>query len=75
MHEPQIDKMTGAALGIHILKFSTHAEARTAAAVEDGKTMSLVGVMGVKSGGEEPMRVVLDGEGKALKAARFLGAL
>ncbi|KAH9834957.1 uncharacterized protein C8Q71DRAFT_710714 [Rhodofomes roseus] len=63
--EPQIDKTTGAALGIVYIKYSTHAEARKCVEKENGK--KLTALNGVAGGGEE-MVIVLDGEGKKLQA-------
>lgn len=63
--EPQIDKATGGALGIVFIRYSTHEEARKCAERENGKKLSTGA--GVVNGNEE-MAVVLDGEGKVLKA-------
>ncbi|KAI0356932.1 hypothetical protein OH77DRAFT_1495189 [Trametes cingulata] len=63
--EPQIDKSSGGALGIVFIRFATHEEAQKCVQNEHGKKLSLA-VPGVGEG--EELRVVLDGEGKLLKA-------
>jgi hypothetical protein len=67
--EPQIDKENGSALGIVLLKYNTHEEAKKCVAKENGKKASVVGVgLALKIGDDEEIRAVLDGEGLKLKA-------
>lgn len=66
--EPQINIANGAALGIVLIRFSTHEEAKKCAEKEHGKK----GATGIGNSltivdGEE-LKVVLDGEGKKLAA-------
>ncbi|KAH9920692.1 uncharacterized protein B0H18DRAFT_1121785 [Fomitopsis serialis] len=63
--EPQVDKTSGAAIGIVHIKYGTHAEARKCVEKEHGK--KLTALNGV-AGGSEEMTVVLDGEGRKLHA-------
>ncbi|KAH9927944.1 uncharacterized protein BXZ73DRAFT_102452 [Epithele typhae] len=63
--EPQIDKSSGGALGIVLIRYSSHEEAKACVAKEHGKKLALT-VPGVSEG--EVLRAVLDGEGKLLKA-------
>ncbi|KAI0827421.1 hypothetical protein BC628DRAFT_1318587 [Trametes gibbosa] len=63
--EPQIDRSSGGALGIVLIKYTTHEEAKQCVHSEHGKKLSLA-VPGVGEG--EELRVVFDGEGKLLKA-------
>ncbi|EKM57176.1 uncharacterized protein PHACADRAFT_142398 [Phanerochaete carnosa HHB-10118-sp] len=66
--EPQINTANGAALGIVLIRFSTHEEAKRCVEKEHGKR----GATGIGNSltiveGEE-LKVVLDGEGKKLAA-------
>ncbi|KAH9854604.1 hypothetical protein C2E23DRAFT_817177 [Lenzites betulinus] len=63
--EPQIDRSSGGALGIVLIKYTSHEEAKQCVQNEHGKKLSLA-VPGVGEG--EELRVVFDGEGKLLKA-------
>jgi hypothetical protein len=66
--EPQINKATGAALGIIFIRFSSHEEAKRCVAKEHGKKGTIgIGNELVIVEGEE-LKVVLDGEGKLLVA-------
>lgn len=67
--EPQIDKENGSALGIVLLKYGTHEEAKKCVTKENGKKTSSIGVgLVAKTGEDDEIRVVLDGEGLKLKA-------
>ena len=66
--EPQIDKSTGAALGIVLVTFSSHAEAKRCAEKEDGKKFPQGMGLSISCVEGEDLRVILDGEGKKLKA-------
>ena len=67
--DPQIDKTTGAALGIAFVRYATHDEAKRCVAKEDGRRWAggVSSAAGVGAGAEG-MRVVFDGEGKVLRA-------
>ncbi|KAI0314929.1 hypothetical protein OF83DRAFT_1134444 [Amylostereum chailletii] len=67
--EPQIDKATGGALGIVFVKYSTHAEAVQCVKIEHGKKLGLGTVLSMSNAkDEQAMKVVLDGEGRILRA-------
>ncbi|THH14837.1 hypothetical protein EW146_g5561 [Bondarzewia mesenterica] len=66
--DPQIDKTTGGALGIVFIKFSTHDEARRCVDRENGKQLGTGTVLSLNGGSGQEMKVMLDGEGKKLKA-------
>lgn len=70
--DPEIDRSTGAALGIVAITFSTHEEAKKCVTNEDGKKFGEAAKglgLGIVAGlnGEQEMRVVLDGEGRKVK--------
>ncbi|TFK75666.1 hypothetical protein BDN72DRAFT_892163 [Pluteus cervinus] len=65
--EPQIDKENGSALGIVLIRYSEHEEAKRCVEKENGRKGGIVGVYPGKSDNEE-FRAVLDGEGIILKA-------
>ena len=65
--EPQIDKLSGASLGIVSIRFATQEEAKKCIESQHGKKLSLA--LSIPGGGEaEELRVVSDREGKLLKA-------
>jgi hypothetical protein len=71
--EPQIDRETGGALGVVLIGFRTHEEAKKCFESEDGKRLgeNLGGGFGIgvgTPGAQEKMRVTMDGQGKVLKA-------
>ena len=77
--EPQIDSTNGAALGIVLIKFSSHEEAKKCVEKENGRKagQGMGGAAGIGIGNtpsqgpgtaEEELRVVFDGEGKKLAA-------
>lgn len=66
--EPQIDKSTGAALGIVLVTFSSHAEAKKCAEKEDGKKFPQGMGLSISCVDGEDLKVILDGEGRKLKA-------
>ncbi|KAI0752705.1 hypothetical protein C8Q80DRAFT_1267213 [Daedaleopsis nitida] len=63
--EPQIDKSNGAALGIVSIRYATQEEAKKCVEFEHGKKLSLA-IPGAGEG--EELRVVMDREGKLVKA-------
>lgn len=68
--EPQIDRENGSALGIILIRFSTHDEAKLCVEKENGKRLGVGGPMGLSVGtveGEE-IRVIFDGEGAKMRA-------
>ncbi|KAI0340456.1 hypothetical protein BDW22DRAFT_1486284 [Trametopsis cervina] len=66
--EPQINKATGAALGIVLVRFSSNEEAKKCREREHGKrgTTGVGNELAIAEG--EELKVVLDGEGKLLAA-------
>ena len=78
--EREIDRTNGAQLGILSIRYSTHEEARKCVAAEDRRffadsakaaglpIMGLNNMTAGKKDDQEEMRVVLDGDGKKLKA-------
>jgi RNA recognition motif-containing protein len=68
--EPQIDKQTGGALGIVLVKFSTHEEAKKCVERENGgKNIGLGTTLGIQSVQGEVLKVVFDDDDKTrLKA-------
>ncbi|CAL1709865.1 unnamed protein product [Somion occarium] len=66
--EHQIDKSTGAALGIVLITFASHAEAKRCAEREDGKKLPQGMGLSISCGEGEGLRVTMDGEGKIMKA-------
>ncbi|KAK7683867.1 hypothetical protein QCA50_013245 [Cerrena zonata] len=66
--EPQIDKSTGAALGIVLVTFSSHTEAKKCAEKENGKKFPQGMGLSISCVEGEDLCVILDGEGKKLKA-------
>ncbi|KAL6309422.1 hypothetical protein BKA93DRAFT_723765 [Sparassis latifolia] len=66
--EPQIDKATGAALGIVFIKFSSHDEAKRCVEKEDGRKLGTEAGVGIRGIEGMDLRVLFDGEGKNLKA-------
>lgn len=75
----EIDRKNGAQLGILSIRFSTHEEARRCVSAEDhktfaesakaaGLTITSLNMTKGKKEEQEEMRVVLDGDGKKLKA-------
>jgi len=65
-YEPQIDKENGSALGIVLIRFATHDEAKKCAEKENGRKGGLQGIS--KPGEVEEWKAVLDGEGLKMKA-------
>lgn len=65
-YEPQIDKENGSALGIVLVRFATHDEAKKCAEKENGRKGGLQGIS--KPGEVEEWKAVLDGEGLKMKA-------
>ena len=66
--EPQMNQATGAALGIVYIKFAAHDAAVQCARKEHGKTGATGFANDVRVAEGEEMRVVLDGEGRLLRA-------
>ncbi|KAI0074924.1 SET-domain-containing protein [Panus rudis PR-1116 ss-1] len=74
--EPQIDKATGVALGIVLIKYASHAEAAACVSREHGRKYSLGMGLGISSIENEELKVVFDGERTMLKAVmRELGRM
>ncbi|KAL4250990.1 Histone-lysine N-methyltransferase, H3 lysine-4 specific [Abortiporus biennis] len=66
--EPQIDRANGGALGIILIKYSTHEEAKKCIDKEHGKKLPQGMGLGISCVEGEELKVVFDGEGKKLKA-------
>jgi hypothetical protein len=66
--DPQFDRARGGMLGIVLITFKTHEVAKACVAKEDGRMLGQGTVTGVPTSEKEPMRVVLDAEGKKMKA-------
>lgn len=66
--EPQIDKVNGAALGIVLIGYSSHENAKKCVEKEHGKKPTTATGLGAPGVDSEEIKVVFDGEGKKLKA-------
>ncbi|TCD64897.1 histone methyltransferase set1 [Steccherinum ochraceum] len=64
--EPQIDKVMGGVLGIILIRFGSHEEAKKCVEKENGRKLGFSA--GISCADGESLRVVFDGEGKVLEA-------